>query len=82
MKKFLALGLAMMMAMSALVGCGSKEAATAKVIEIELTSEDEQVVLPDFLTVLRDVSAEGALKNRALALRVPLEEEIRFHAVK
>ncbi len=40
MKKLLVLGLAMVMTMSALVGCGSKEAATAKVIEIELTSED------------------------------------------
>ena len=40
MKKFLALGLAMMMAVSVLAGCGAKEAVTAKVIEIELTSED------------------------------------------
>lgn len=38
MKKFLVLALSMVMAMSALVGCGT--AKTAKVIEIELTNEE------------------------------------------
>lgn len=40
MKKLLVLALSMIMVMSALVGCGSKEATTAKVIEIELTNEE------------------------------------------
>lgn len=40
MKKILVLCLTFVMAMSALVGCGSKEAVTAKVIDIELTSEE------------------------------------------
>ena len=40
MKKILVLCLTFVMAMSALAGCGSKEAVTAKVIDIELTSED------------------------------------------
>ena len=39
MKKLLVLALTMVMAMSALAGCGAK-ATTAKVIEIELTDED------------------------------------------
>ena len=40
MKKILVLCLTFVMAMSVLAGCGSKEAVTAKVIDIELTSED------------------------------------------
>ena len=40
MKKILAIGLAAVMALTALVGCGSKASATAKVIEIELTNEE------------------------------------------
>lgn len=40
MKKITAICLAMIMAMSVLTACGSKEAVTAKVIEIELTNEE------------------------------------------
>lgn len=40
MKKILVLCLTFVMAMSALAGCGSKEAVTAKVIDIELTNEE------------------------------------------
>ena len=40
MKKILVLCLTFVMAMSALIGCGSKEAVTAKVIDIDLTVED------------------------------------------
>ena len=40
MKKLLVLCLTFVMAMSVLAGCGSKEAVTAKVIDIELTNED------------------------------------------
>ena len=39
MKKLLAIGIAMIMALASLTGCGA-EAKTAKVIEIELTNED------------------------------------------
>ena len=40
MKRFLAISLAAVMALTALVGCGNKATVTAKVIEIELTSEE------------------------------------------
>jgi CYTH domain-containing protein len=47
------------------------------ILEIELASEEEEVTLPDFLTVLREVSAEKAFKNRALALHIPSEDDVR-----
>lgn len=40
MKKLIALALSLVLAIGAFTGCGSKEATTAKVIEIELTSEE------------------------------------------
>ncbi len=40
MKKLLSLGLSLVMVISALTACGSAEPKTAKVIEIELTSEE------------------------------------------
>lgn len=40
MKKLLVIGLAAVMALSTLTACGSKAPATAKVIDIELTSEE------------------------------------------
>ncbi len=40
MKKFLVLLLTVAMTMSVLAGCGSKEAVTAKVIDVDLTVED------------------------------------------
>ena len=40
MKKFLVLLLSVAMTMSVLAGCGSKEAVTAKVIDVDLTVED------------------------------------------
>ena len=40
MKKLIALALSVVLALSAFAGCGSKEATTAKVIEIDLTSEE------------------------------------------
>ena len=47
------------------------------VLEIELEREDEEVSFPAYLTLLREVSGETALKNHALALRVPKESELR-----
>ena len=40
MKKLIALALSVVLALGAFAGCGSKEATTAKVIEIDLTSEE------------------------------------------
>ena len=40
MKKLISLALSLVLAIGAFTGCGSKEATTAKVIEIELTSEE------------------------------------------
>ena len=40
MKKLIALALSVVLAMGAFAGCGSKEPTTAKVIEIDLTSEE------------------------------------------
>ena len=47
------------------------------VLEIELSSEDEEIDIPSFLTVLLEVSDISAFKNRALALHTPSEEEVR-----
>ena len=44
------------------------------ILEIELESEDEQPALPDYVSVIRDVTGEKAYKNRQLAKRVPMEE--------
>ena len=44
------------------------------VMEIELEREDEAAAIPDDVRVIRDVSADPAYKNRALAERVVFEE--------
>ncbi|MBQ5952143.1 MAG: hypothetical protein IJL66_08355 [Lachnospiraceae bacterium] len=41
------------------------------VMEVELSSEKEEIVLPPCITVLREVSADPAYKNAALARRIP-----------
>lgn len=43
------------------------------VLEAELESEDEEVRLPDFLRVLKEVSGDSRYTNRALAAEVPFE---------
>ena len=62
MKKLLVAALSMVMAMSLLAGCGSKEAVTAKVIEIELTSEEYAFGVdktqPELLTKANEFIAE------------------------
>ena len=45
------------------------------VLEVELRSEGETFVLPDFISVIREVSGEKAYKNALLARRIPSEEE-------
>ena len=42
-------------------------------LEIELESEDQPVCLPDWISVIRDVSDDYAYKNSMLARHVPME---------
>ena len=42
-------------------------------LEIELKDENQQVVLPEWLDVIREVTGEDAYKNLNLALHVPME---------
>lgn len=42
-------------------------------LEIELLSEDDEFVLPPFIEVIRDVTAEEEYSNSALAQKVPKE---------
>ena len=41
------------------------------IAEVELESEDEAVSLPDFIKVIRDVTAEKQYKNAAIAKKIP-----------
>ena len=67
MKKLLAMSLAAMMALTALVGCGSKGPVTAKVIEIELTNEEyafgvdknQPELLAEVNKFIADIKADG-----------------------
>ena len=43
-------------------------------LEVELEGEDQEVVLPEWISPVRDVSAEKAYKNYRLARSVPMEE--------
>lgn len=42
-------------------------------LEIELDSEEQQVILPDWLSIVRELTGEVAYKNRYLAERIPME---------
>lgn len=42
-------------------------------LEIELDSEQQQVILPDWLNIVRELTGEVAYKNRYLAERIPME---------
>ena len=42
-------------------------------LEIELDSEDQQVILPDWLSIVRELTGEVAYKNRYLAERILME---------
>lgn len=44
------------------------------ILEIELDREDEGAAIPEYVRIIRDVSADPAYKNRALAERVVTEE--------
>lgn len=41
------------------------------IAEVEMEDENEEVVLPDFIKVIRDVTAEKAYKNYSLAKEIP-----------
>ena len=41
------------------------------IAEVELESEDEAVSLPEFIKVIRDVTAEKQYKNAAIAKKIP-----------
>lgn len=44
------------------------------ILEIELEREDEGAAIPDYVQIIRDVSADPAYKNRSLAENVIYEE--------
>lgn len=44
------------------------------ILEIELEREDEGAAIPDYVQIIRDVSADPAYKNRSLAEKVIYEE--------
>ena len=41
------------------------------IAEVELEREDEEVLLPDFIKVIRDVTSEKAYKNASIAKKIP-----------
>lgn len=41
------------------------------IAEVEMESEEEEVCLPDFIKVIRDVTAERAYKNASIAKKIP-----------
>ena len=43
------------------------------ILEIELEREDEGAAIPDYVQIIRDVSADPAYKNRSLAENVVYE---------
>lgn len=44
------------------------------ILEIELESEDQQAVIPEWIDVVREVTPERAYKNNRLAKEVPMED--------
>ena len=44
------------------------------VLEIELESEEQQTVIPEWVRVLKDVTADFRYKNVALANEIPMDE--------
>ena len=48
--------------------------ADRAILEIELPDEDAEVPLPDYVTVIREVSGDRRYSNRSLAKSVPMDE--------
>ena len=44
------------------------------VLEIELDSEEQQTVIPEWVNVLKDVTADFRYKNSSLARQIPMDE--------
>lgn len=40
------------------------------VLEVELQSEDEEIILPDFVTVIRELTGTGEFSNKKLAKKI------------
>ena len=43
-------------------------------IEVELLSEDDKVILPDFIKVIREVTYDSRYKNSSLCRSIPDED--------
>ncbi len=43
------------------------------ILEIELESEDQQTIIPDWVHVIRDVTFDYRYKNVQLAAQVPMD---------
>ena len=41
------------------------------IMEVELEREDEEILFPDFIRIIREVTHEKAFKNRKIAERIP-----------
>jgi len=44
------------------------------ILEIELTEENEEFNIPDFINVIKEVSADKRYKNTNLALQIPMDD--------
>jgi CYTH domain-containing protein len=44
------------------------------ILEIEMQSEDEEISIPSFIEVIKEVTEDAKYKNTNLALRVPMDE--------
>ena len=44
------------------------------ILEIEMQSEDEEISIPSFIEVIKEVTENARYKNTNLALRVPMDE--------
>ena len=49
---------------------------TLAIMEVELEHEDQLFPMPEGITVIREVTHEGFMKNAALARHIPGEEEL------
>lgn len=50
--------------------------SSVAVMEVELDREDQPIILPDGITVIREVTDDRRMKNAALARHIPEESEL------
>lgn len=43
------------------------------ILEVELIAEDEKITLPEFISIIKEVSADNRYKNTNLAISVPMD---------